>query len=238
MRHNKIYKITIFSFLFLILSNPLFPQQKKTTVSRKFFEVDQSIEELRKEMAKLRKEIREIEIRTSIPEIRKEINKLIQIPELTHEIIMNNGTVVRGKVVHEDIDRVIIQTQIGHLTIFKRDIKLTRPAELPKAKCIEDGAVLEEIRENKRTYKGKIINKGVRRADFTRIIFYLFDETANLVAVDSTIVVGTFHMYKCGVQTDATIEPGQSFPFECTVEYPQESVISYYTKKIVWEEFE
>lgn len=50
----------------------------------------------------------------------KVITILINVPELTHEILLNNGTIVKGKVLHEDLDRIIIQTQIGLLTISKK----------------------------------------------------------------------------------------------------------------------
>lgn len=224
-----------------IISSNSFSQtrtKKKISVSKKFFEVEQNIDELRKEMADLRKQIREMEIRTSVPEIRKEINKLINVPELTHEILLNNGTIVKGKVLHEDLDRIIIQTQIGLLTISKKEIKLTRPAEIPKAKCIIDGPITEKVHEDKRIFKGKIKNEGIRRADFPKIIFHLYDEATNLIASDSIFVRGNFHIYQSGVQTDAAIEPGQSFPFECSVEFPKGTSISYYIKKISWEEFE
>ena len=45
-------------------------------------------------------------------------------------------------------------------------------------------------------------------------------------------------MYQSGAQTDAAIEPGQSFPFECSVEFPKGTSISYYIKNISCEEFE
>lgn len=112
----------------------------------------------------------------------KVIPILINVPELTHEILLNNGTIVKGKVLHEDLDRIIIQTQIGLLTISKKEIKLTRPAEIPKAKCIIDGPITEKVHEDKRIFKGKIKNEGIRRADFPKIIFHLYDEATNLIA--------------------------------------------------------
>lgn len=212
--------------------------QKKTTVTEKFFEVDQDIESLRKELAEIRRQMRELEIRVSIPEIRSEINKLIQLPEMTHEIILNNGTIVKGKIIHEDMDRLVVQTQIGQLTLSKNSIKQTRKADLPKAKCVVDGPITEKVYENRRIFKGKIKNEGIRRADFVRIIFKLYDEGTHLLAADSTLVAGNYHMYKSGVQTDAAIEPGRSFDFECAVEVPEDAKVSYYIKEIKWEEFD
>ena len=230
-------KAILITIIFMLLNQPAF-SQKKTTVSQKFFKVDQNIETLRKEMGDIRKQMRELEIRVSIPEIRKEINNLIQLPEMTHEIILNNGTVVKGKIIHEDMDRIVIQTQIGQLTLSKNSIKLTRKAELPKAKCVVDGPILDQVHENKRIFKGKVKNDGVRRADFVRIIFYLYNEGTTLLATDSTLIAGNYHMYKSGVQTDATLEPGRSFNFECQVEIPEDAQVSYYIKKIRWEEFD
>ena len=233
-------KKTILVPLILIIFCQLAFSQKKsgTTVTQKFFEVDQDIETLRKELADVRKQMRELEIMVSIPEIRKEINNLIQLPEMTHEIILNNGTVVKGKIIHEDMDRIVIQTQIGQLTLSKNTIKLTRKADLPKANCIIDGPIVDQVHENKRVFKGKIKNDGVRRADFARIIFYLYDEGTTLLASDSILISGNYHMYKSGVQTDATIEPGRTFNFECEVDIPQDAKVSYYIKKIRWDEFD
>lgn len=231
-------RIYLFLLLVLLLNQATFAQKKTTTVSQKFFEVDQDIESLRKELADIRKQMRELEIRVSVPEIRSEINKLIQLPEMTHEIILNNGTIVKGKIIHEDMDRVVVQTQIGQLTLSKNSIKQTRKADLPKAKCVVDGPITEQVHENKRTFMGKIKNEGIRRADFVRIIFKLYDEGTTLLAADSTLIAGNYHMYKSSVQTDATIEPGRSFDFECSVAVPKDAKVSYYIKEIKWEEFD
>ncbi len=222
----------------LLISQLAFSQSQQSNVNQKFFEVDQDIEALHKELADVRRQMRELEIRVSIPEIRKEINRLIQLPVMTHEILLKNGTIVKGKIIQEDMNRVIIQTQIGQLTLSKDNIQLTRKIDLPKANCVVEGPITDEVHENKRVFKGKMKNEGVRRADFARIVFYLYDEATNLLASDSTIVSGNYHMYKSGVQTDATIEPGNSFNFECSVEAPENKPVSYYIKKIKWEEFD
>ena len=69
----------------------------KTATNDKFFEVDQSIEELRQEITEIRRQIRDIELRTSPPEIRKEINRLIPVPDITHEIIFITVPSCRAK---------------------------------------------------------------------------------------------------------------------------------------------
>jgi len=228
----------LIAILLLTFPAQLKAQKTTTTVTRKFFEVDQNIESLRQEIAELRKQVRELEVKTSVPEIRKEINKLIQMPEMTHEIMLKNGTIVKGKIISEDLDWIIVQTQIGQLTISKNDIKLTRKADLPKANCVADGPITDQVFENKRVFQGKIKNTGVRRADFPRIIFYLYDENTTLIAADSTFIAGDFHMYQSGVQTDATIDPGRSFSFECEVTIPPKKPVSYYIKEIKWDELE
>ncbi|MFH1214028.1 MAG: hypothetical protein V1681_08050 [Candidatus Neomarinimicrobiota bacterium] len=227
-------------FFLSLLAGLTFAQQTKTknTTAQKFFETDKSIEQLRKEMAQIRQQIRDIELRTSTPEIRKEINRLVPVPEITHEIILKNGTVVKGKIIHEDIDKIIVQTNIGQLTIATGDVRISREAELPHAKCVLDGPITTKIFDDKTTYTGKIKNDGVRRADFPQITLQLFDDATKLIATDSVIVAGGYHMFLSGVQTDATIEPGQSFIFECTISYPAKSKVSYYIPKIRWKEFD
>ncbi|MDD5766305.1 MAG: hypothetical protein PHW79_08700 [Candidatus Marinimicrobia bacterium] len=244
MRTQRILTVALI-LLLSVASNHLFAQEKaksktmtQSALQKKFFETDMTIDQLRKELADIRKQIHELEITASVPSIRKEINKLIQLPEMTHEILLNNGTVVKGKIIYEDFDKIIVQTQIGELTLSKKEIKITREAEREKAKCVVVGPITEEVHDNTRVYRGQLKNEGVRRADFPKIIFYLYDEKTTLVARDSTIVPGTYHMFLSGVQTDATIEPGQTFPFECVVSFPEKTPISYYIKKISWEEFD
>ena len=210
----------------------------KTATNDKFFEVDQSIEELRQEITEIRRQIRDIELRTSPPEIRKEINRLIPVPDITHEIILHNGTVVQGKIIHETIDKIVIQTNIGQLTISKNDIHVFREAEKPHAKCVLVGPITPKIFDDKTTYTGKIKNEGERRADFPQIKIQLFDEATNLIAADSIIIAGNYHMFLSGVQTDATIEPGQTFDFEITISYPANTKVSYFIPKITWQEFD
>ena len=45
--------------------------------------------------------------------------KLVQAPNLKHEIIMKNGTVIQGTIIFETTDQMIIKTRIGQLTIEK-----------------------------------------------------------------------------------------------------------------------
>ncbi len=224
--------------LLLIINFGYTQSSTKALIKNKFFEIEQNISELQEEMAKLRKDVREIEVRSSVPVIREEINRLVKIPEITHEIILQNGTVVQGKIIHEDLDKIIVMTQIGQLTISKKNIKISRKAEKPMAKCTLDGPVTEQVFPDKRVYTGKLKNVGIRRADFPRIIFEIFDENTNVLATDSIFVSGSYHMYQTGVQTDCTINPGDSFPFECSVEIPKENKVSYYIKTIKWENFE
>jgi len=238
----KTKNLLLIALLIFLLTSLSIAQKKSkpatSTTAQKFFETDKSIEELRQELAQLRQQIRAIELLTSTPVIRKEINKLVPVPEITHEIILNNGTVVRGKIIHEDIAKIIIQTNIGQLTISKDDVRISREAEQPHAKCVLDGPITTKIFDDKTTYTGKVKNEGERRADFPQIRLQLFDDATRMVASDSVIIAGSYHMFLSGVQTDATMEPGQSFSFELTIHYPNKSKVSYYIPKITWKEFE
>ncbi|HPC36135.1 MAG TPA: hypothetical protein P5268_02235 [Candidatus Marinimicrobia bacterium] len=236
----KTQTLCVILMVFTIMANSSVAQLagKKTATTDQFFEVDKSIEELRQEIAQIRQQIHDIELRTSTPEIRKEINRLVPIPDITHEIILHNGTVVQGKIIHETIDKIVIQTNIGQLTISKNDISISRQAEKPHAKCVLVGPITPKIFEDKTIYTGKIKNEGERRADFPQIRIQLFDEATNLIAADSIIIAGNYHMFLSGVQTDATIEPGQTCDFEITISYPAKSKVSYFIPKITWQEFD
>ena len=42
------------------------------------------------------------------------------MPQLKHELIMTNGTIIQGTIIAENADAVIVQTQIGQLTKRKQ----------------------------------------------------------------------------------------------------------------------
>ena len=59
-----------------------------------------------------------------------ELLKLLKSPNITTEIVMNNGTKIQGSIISENSNQMIVQTQIGQLTIekeFVQEIKEIEP---------------------------------------------------------------------------------------------------------------
>ncbi|MCF7805080.1 MAG: hypothetical protein K9N46_06875 [Candidatus Marinimicrobia bacterium] len=204
--------------------------------SDRFYQLEQDVDSLKRSIRTLRRQVRNAGGDISPFTLQREIQKVLSVPQITHEIELVNGTTVRGKVLRETIDEIIVQTQIGHLTLDRKLIKDTRPAEPPKAKIELDGPIEEETHEDKRVYRGRVKNTGVRRADFVRIVFQLSNQSANVVATDSAFIDGSTHTFNTAVLSDTSIEPGESASFTCSVFTPPNATISYYTYEIHWDE--
>lgn len=204
--------------------------------SRQFYQLEQDLDSLKKEMRTMRRYIRNTDSDISPFLLQKELQKVLSMPEVTHEIELVNGTTVRGKIIRETVDELVVQTQIGHLTLNRNLVEDTRRAKPAKAKVVLDGPIEEETHEGKRVYRGHVKNTGLRRADFVRIVFELSNPSARTVATDSAFVDGSTHMFNTSVLSDTSIEPGESASFVCTVFTPPDTKISYYTYEIHWTE--
>ena len=74
--------------------------------------------------------------------------------------------------------------------------------------------------------------EGMRRADFARVIFHLWDEDTNLIASDSSFVDGSTIQYKSGIFTDCSVESASSAKYEISVFVSDTSDVRYITKEI------
>jgi hypothetical protein len=213
----------------------LLPQQARQVSYRDFYELKTSIEELRRQMNRLRTDVEAYKSRELTPEVYRTILRQIRPPQLTHEIILTNGTVVRGNLISENMDQLTLETSLGNLTLDKsmiRDIKeITDIA--PKLEFLGDAE--ERIAEDHRIYVGKIRNTGITRADFVRIVFRLWNAQTELVAVDSAFVNGTSRAYLSGVVTDTSVEPGKEVDYRVRVAVDREDPVSYITREIHWD---
>jgi|GEM_PF-1403846 len=207
-----------------------------SATDREFYRLQQDLDSLKREMRAMRRYIRNTDSEISPFLLQKELQKVLSVPQITHEIELVNGTTVRGKIIRETVDDIVVQTQIGHLTLNRNLVKDTRRANPAKAKVVLNGPIEEETHEGKRVYRGNVKNTGLRRADFVRIVFELSNPSARTVATDSAFVDGATHMYNTSVLSDTSIEPGESASFLCPVFIPPEAKISYYTYEIHWSE--
>lgn len=210
------------------------PQADRAPVvsAREFYEVKTSLGELRRQMNQLRVDVEAYRSREMTPEVYRTILKRLQPPKMTHEVVLTNGTVVRGNITSENIDKLMLETTLGLLTLSKSDVRsINEITQLqPKLDFMGDAKV--ELHDTYRVYTGKLRNSGVSRGDFVRVIFRLWNAQAELVAVDSAFVDGTTRAYLSGVITNTALEPGQEADYHVRVEVPSENPVSYVTREI------
>ena len=81
--------------------------------------------------------------------------------------------------------------------------------------------------DNSITYIGEIINSGIRRADFVRVIYHFWADDTAPVYTDSCFVSGNNMIYLNGVISDATIEPAEAATFSLNITLPDSLKFEY-----------
>lgn len=255
------HKSTILIFI-LIIMLPIMglSQKKKRTVGtsagsdkREFFQPnveargsDSLVKELRKEvrqiqsdMDRMRLQLREYDD-LSAPRIRKEIKRLVNFPEKISEITLKNGTVVQGKILSEDLDKIIVQTNIGTLSIVQENIKELKPFDRLHGNVVLKGEFEDQRHADSRVFIGQVTNKGMRRADFVRVRFRLHDKRTTIIAQDSSYISGEPYYFYSGVISESSLSAGESSVFRVEVKLPpgvEAKTISYVTYKVLFDEF-
>ncbi|MCH7686929.1 MAG: hypothetical protein IH899_09650 [Planctomycetes bacterium] len=124
-----------------------------------------------------------------------------------------------------------------------------KPGELCLPSGRQEGAVAKRYFDQVRRFGGKtdgmpfiqvtegqdgelMINDGVTRADFVRIIFKLWDSKSELVAQDSAFVVGEALTYLSGVASDTALNAGQEAIYQVRVDVPDNIHVEYFTREI------
>ncbi len=200
-----------------------------------FYDLQTSVEDLRRQMNQLRVDVEAYKSREMTPEVYRAIIRRIQPPEMNHEVVMTNGTIVRGNIIEENIDELTIETTLGNLTLDKSNIRSIQDiAELePKIEFMGDAE--EQIYDDHRIYTGVVRNTGISRGDFVRVIFKLWNAETRLVAQDSAFITGTTVPYLSGVVTDTALEPDQTAEYYVKVNISNDNSVSYMTREIHWE---
>ena len=163
---------------------------------------------------------------------------MIKVPQLNHEINMKNGTLIQGSIVQENLDKLIIQTQIGQLTIDKGNVDSINEIAPTNAKVEFNGDAEEKIMSESRIYNGVVVNNGLNRADFVRVIYQLWGSETDLISTDSTFIEGSQIVYQSGVITDTALRPGEEAEFFLEIESPSNRKVQYITRDIRWEAYE
>lgn len=203
----------------------------------KFYTVEDNILQMRREINQLKEEVAIYKQQVNMPKIREEIKTMIKIPVMTHQIQLTNGTVVKGSILSENKNLIVVQTQIGEITLTRDKIRSIEELDMGNPILTIKGAVEEQTYNDKKIFIGDLVNNGQRRADFVRIIFYLYDDKTNLIATDSTFVIGSEIEYISGIRSTSMIPTGSSGNFRCIV--PTNNIpVSYYTTKIHYTSFD
>ena len=200
-----------------------------------FYPMRETLDGIQTELDDLRARVIEYESKVSAPRVNTDLLKLIKVPQLTHEVTLKNGTIVRGSIFQENADRIILNTQIGQLTIDKGSIVSIEEIAKPEPNVEFEGDAVEKIFGNRRVYKGTVKNTGLRRADFTRIVYSLWGENTSLIAKDSSFVDGQINVFNSGIITDSGVNPGEYANFEVVVPITGTGTVEYITREINWE---
>ena len=117
----------------------------------------------------------EYESKIAAPTINTDILSQFPLNKLEHKITLENGTIVEGNILSENLDRIILDTKIGQIVIEKG--KILEREEL--ADAVADVVKVSDPKISKsrstRVFEGKVKNEGSQRADFVRIIFKYWD---------------------------------------------------------------
>ena len=227
-------------------SQPIFEETGNNTnknnqqfdASNPFYPLKQSIYDIENDINELKSKVIEYESKLHNPGVNIELLKMIKAPQLKHEIILTNGTIIQGSIISENTEKMIVQTQIGQLTIEKElviEIKEIDPL-MPEIIFIEN-TVEERIDNETYTYIGDIKNIGGVRADFVRIIYHFWADDTSPILSDSVYIDGNNHVYLNGVISDANIGPMEFGKFSFTINLPDSLDIEYHTKEIKWDTF-
>ena len=203
-----------------------------------FYVVDPKLEDIESEMALLKEKVMQYESQISTPNFNTEILKLIKTPIIKNEIELSNGTTIQGTIIYENVDEMIVETQIGQLKINKNEI-IKIDDVLPPIAILEFiGDGVEEIYQDRRAYKGTLKNIGLKRADFIRVIYSMYDENSNLIASDSSFVSGEMKQFNSGIVSDASLNQNNFADYYVTVNIPSDQTVKYFLREVRWEYYE
>ena len=152
---------------------------------------------------------------------------------------MENGTIIQGKIVNEDSNEMIVQTQIGQLKIDKTTIKSIKNIDplIPKI-VFQEETIQEQINPSNLIFSGNVINEGGRRGDYVRIIYNLWETETQLVLSDSVFVFGNTISYNNNVISNSCLDPGEVGQFKLSINIPDSVKVMYWTKDIRFDTFE
>ena len=133
---------------------------------------------------------------------------------------------------------MIVETQIGQLKINKNEIIKIEDVLPPIAILEFIGDGIEEIYQDRRAYNGTLKNIGLKRADFIRVIYSMYDENSNLIVSDSSFVSGEAKQYNSGIISDASLNQNNFADYYVVVNVPSDKIVKYFLREVRWEYYE
>ena len=216
----------------------IFPDSVAVVQSNKFFELEQSMEDIQKEVEMLRNKVMDYEYRPPDSDYTKQLKALIDNPPPAHKISLKNGSIIEGTIEKDKVEYLLVNTEVGLLTLNKSEILGIEDLILPTPELVFIGHGQEEAFESFRLFSGKVMNQGNRRGDFVRVIYSLWGENTQLLGSDSTFIEGSQIIYRSGIVTDSVLEPNQSAQFSLKVTVPDSISVTYVTRDVRWEMFD
>jgi hypothetical protein len=208
------------------------PKVKSIRDSEPFYPMDETVDDIQNQINDLKSRVIEYESKINRVALDPNLLQMIKSPTLSHEIELINESIVQGSILQEDVDRIILKTQIGQIRIEKSDIISIKEIAPNSPDLSFEGEPEQKIYNDRRAFSGTIINNGMRRADFARVIFYLWDEETNLISSDSSFVDGSTIQYKSGIITDCTVESGEVAKYQVSIPVSDTASVRYITKEI------
>ena len=216
----------------------VFADSVETSQTEHFFKLEKSVEDVQKEIEVLRTRVMKYEHKYPEPNYTKQLKELINKPPPAHKISLKNGSIIKGTIEKDKLDYLLVDTDVGKLTINKSDIENIDDLILPTPDVVFIGHGQEEVFKKYRLYTGKVINQGSRRGDFVRVIYNLWGGNTQLIHSDSSFIEGTQVIYRSGIVTDTVLEPNQSAQFKVLISIPDSITVTYITRDVHWALFD
>ena len=216
----------------------VFKDTVKIEQTEHFYELEKSLEDIQKEVELLRTRVMKYEHKSPEANYTKQLKELIDKPPAAHKIFLKNRSIIEGTIIKDKFDYLLVDTELGKLTITKSEIESIDDLILPTPDVIFIGHGQEEAFETYRLFTGKVMNQGSRRGDFVRVIYNLWGEDTQLLGSDSSFVNGTQVVYHSGIVTDTVIEPNQSAQFKLQISIPDTVIVTYVTRDVRWALFD
>ena len=208
------------------------------SISDPFYELEESINDIVRQVGELQAKVSEYENNLSGSSYAEKLKELIGKPLPNHKIGLKNGSIIEGTIEKDLEEYLLVLTEVGKLTIDKKEIEYIHGLSQPEPDIIFIGHGQKEIFDSYHLFTGKVLNQGDVRGDFVRVIFQLWDEHTQIISIDSAFVEGSQIKYKSGIVADTAVEPNKSALFSVKIPINNSTPISYITREIHWLKFE